>query len=316
MVLALLLIAAGALILYAGAELAVRGASRLATALGVPAFALGALLFGVDLEGLGATLTAAGRGETALAAGGAFGTVVFLFTVALGLALVLGRRPLPAPSTMMVLAPGGGIALAALAISDRYVDRIEGLLLLIGYAGYVVIVVRDRRLEDEGEDEEARRLSPAPDPPAGRPGALRTGAPTVAGLALLYAGAWVLVEGSARLTTSTGLEAGFVGAAFVGALTGLDEVLLEVLPLRRGVPELATGNLFGTLAAFTTGVLGLAALVRPLTLDTGANLAFLAVAFLYALVSVPLLLRRRVGWVLGIVLLAFDAAWLVYAAGA
>jgi len=320
--LALVLIVSGALILYGGAELAVRGASRLASSLGVRAFALGALLFGVDVEGMGATLTAAGRGDTEIATGGAFGTVLFLFTVALGLALLLGRRPIPAPSTMMLLAPGGGVILAALAISDRYVDRLEGLLLVVGYAGYVFFLLRDRRV---GSEEPAPQpggaplppeLSTVPEPAAERPGALRAAAPTVVGLGLLYAGAWLIVEGGARLTLSAGLTAGFVGAAVIGALTSLDEVLLEVLPVRRGVPELATGNLFGTLTAFTTGVLGLAALVRPLTLDTGANLAFLGAAFLYAVVAVTFLLRRRAGWVLGVFLLAFYAAWLVYAAGA
>lgn len=322
MTLALLLLVAGGLILYGGAELAVRGASRLASSLGVRAFALGALLFGVDVEGMGATLTAAGRGDTEIATGGAFGTVLFLFTVALGLALLLGRRPIPAPSPMMLLAPGGGVILAALAISDRYVDRLEGLLLVVGYAGYVFFLLRDRRAEgepDERDPDEAQlppELSAVPEPPPERRSAARAAAPVIAGIGLLYAGAWLLVDGGARLALSTQLTAGFVGAALIGALTSLDEVLLEVLPVRRGVPELATGNLFGTLTAFTTGVLGLAALVRPLTLDTGGNLAFLAIAFLYALVAVTFLLRGSAGRVLGVVLLAFYAAWLVYAAGA
>lgn len=321
MALALLLIAAGALILYGGAQLTVRGASRLASSLGLRAFAVAALLLGVDVEGLGAVLTAAGRGDTEIAAGVAFGAVLFLFTAGLGSALVLGRRPIPAPSTVMLLAPGGGVLLAALAISDRYVDRLEGLLLVIGYAGYVFLVLRDRGPgpgepdPDEPEEPLPPRLSPLPEPESERPGALAAVAPAVAGVGLLYAGAWILVEGGARLTLSTELAAGFVGAALLGALTSLDEVLLELLPVRRGVPELATGNLFGTLTAFITGVLGLAALVRPLTLDTVANLAFLGVAALYAIVSVTFLLRRRAGWVLGVVLLGFYAAWLVYAAG-
>ena len=61
----------------------------------------------------------------------------------------------------------------------------------------------------------------------------------------------------------TTLSAGYVGAAIIGALASADELLLEVLPVRRGTPELATGNLFGTLAAFTSGALGLAALSTP-----------------------------------------------------
>jgi cation:H+ antiporter len=139
---------------------------------------------------------------------------------------------------------------------------------------------------------------------------------TVVGLGLVSGGAWLLVGGGVRVLTLAGLSAGFVGAGILGALTSLDEVLLEVLPVRRGVPELATGNLFGTLAAFTTGVLGLAAVVRPLALDAGANLAFLAAAALYALVGTVFFIRGRAGRVLGFVVLATYLAWLVAAAAA
>src|SRR5207247_449086 len=62
----------------------------------------------------------------------------------------------------------------------------------------------------------------------------------VAGLAAVYGGAWMLVDGGVRILSHTGLAAGFVGAAIVGALASLDEVLLDALPVIRGAPELAT----------------------------------------------------------------------------
>src|SRR5207249_3423248 len=104
----------------------------------------------------------------------------------------------------------------------------------------------------------------------------------VVGLAVLFGGAWLLVAGGIRIVVRTGLQAGFVGAAIVASLASLDEVLLEVLPVRRGRPELATGNLFGTLAAFTSLVPGIAALIRPLQVDGAAAVAFIAAAGLYA----------------------------------
>ena len=68
------------------------------------------------------------------------------------------------------------------------------------------------------------------------------------------------------------------------------------------------------MAAFTSAVPGLAALVRPLVLDGAASVAFLVAAALYALVAVVFLLRQRAGWALGVVVLVAYAAWLVYAA--
>jgi cation:H+ antiporter len=304
---AIVLLVAGAAVLIAGAESAVRGTARFAIALGVPAFVLGALLFGIDLEGLSAALLAAGRGQTQIAAGEAFGTVIFLFGVGLAFALLLSRGPIESPSEVMVVAPAVPVVASALAVSDQYVSRLEGGLLVFLYVGYVLAVLaegrglRYRAAELEHEAAEVRGS-------AGRAAVI-----ALVGLAAVYGGAWLLVDGGIRILSRTGLAAGFVGAAIVGTLAGLDEVLLEVLPVMRGSPELATGNLFGTVAAFSSVVLGLAALVRPLVLDSSAEVAFLAGTTMYAIVASVFLVRGRISKPLGLILLIVYVGWLGYA---
>lgn len=302
---AVALLVTGALALAVGAEGAVRGATRLGRARGVPPFVLGALLFGVDLESVGAAVTASARGESSIAAGEAFGTIVFLFAAGFGLALLISRRPVPSPGSLMVLLPAAGLVLGAIALTDLVVTRREGLLLLGAYALYVSAVLQEGRTaavrgaELEREAGESRRV----------PVALLI----VGGLALLSGGAVLLVSGGVRLAASAGLASGFVGGAVVGALASLDEVLLEVLPIVRGNPGLATGNLFGTAAAFSTGALGLAAVVRPLVVDTAATSAFLAASALYAIVAAVFLWRGRVGRLVGVALLLIYAGWLAFA---
>src|SRR5919201_5053855 len=121
MLFALLLLAAGTVLVALGAESAVRGAARFALATGIPAFALGALLFGLDFEGTAGALIAAGRGQTALAAGEAYGTIIFLFSAAFGAALLIARRPVESPSVTMVLAPTLTFAFGAMVLVDRVV---------------------------------------------------------------------------------------------------------------------------------------------------------------------------------------------------
>src|SRR5438874_4355916 len=118
-----------------GAESAVRGTARFAVAAGIPAFVLGALLFGIDFEGASAALVAAGRGQTSIAAGEAYGTVIFLFSAAFGAALLVARKPVESPSPMMVAAPSLAIAVASLALFDRVITRVDGLLLILVYVG-------------------------------------------------------------------------------------------------------------------------------------------------------------------------------------
>ena len=310
MLLAVGLLALGALILYVGAEGAVRGATVLARVMGIPAFVLGALLFGIDLEGLGTAVAASAQGETAIAAGEVFGSVLFLFSAAFGAALLVARDPVPSPGPAMVLAPAPALIAGALVLADRFVSRLEGGLLVLLYLAYVALVVQEgrmararaQRLEHEAADVPRRRGVPA--------------VMAIGGLALLAVGAAILVTGGRRLADEAGLSGGFVGAAVLGILVSLDEVLLEVLPIRKGTPDLATGNLFGTLAAFSSGVLGIAALVRPLFVDSATHLAVIGTAFLYALVGTVFMVRGRAGRGLGVAVLAFYALWLLFAADA
>jgi cation:H+ antiporter len=315
------LLALGAVVLYAGASVAVRGATTLARAVGISSSVLGAVLFGIDVEGLGTAVTAAAMERTEIAGGVAFGSVLFLFTAAFGLALVVSRRPVRSPATTMVTAPALGVAAAALAISDRFVSRREGLLLVALYAGYVFLVTRDdRRVRERADDlpeateppaeEEVEMAEGAAEEPA-RPSRARAGVLLVSGLVFLYLGAALLVTGGVRLVGHTQLLAGFIGAAIIGALSTFDEFLLGFLPGRRGDPELAVGNLFGTLGAFTTGVLGVAAVVRPLSLDAGVTVSFLAAAFVYAVVATTFFVRGEAGRGLGVFLLASYVAWLL-----
>lgn len=304
------LLLAGAVILYLGAEASVRGATRASRALGVPAFALGAVLFGVDVEGLSAAVVASGRGQTAIAAGESFGTILFLFSLALGAALLLAKDPVRSPSPVMVALPALPVIACALAISDRFVARWEGALLVVIYAAYVALVLLRGNGQQAEEHEGAGPVGPTTTPRA------RWMAPvmfTLGGLALVYVGASLLVAGGVRLVDVSALSAGFVGAAVLGILVSLDEVLLEVLPIRRGEPELATGNLFGTLAAFTTGVPGVAALVSPLVLDGAAASAYLGAAVLYFVVGTAFLARGQAGRRLGLIVLALYGVWLALA---
>jgi cation:H+ antiporter len=302
MLVALGLLAAGALVLYVGAEAAVRGAGRMARAVGVPVFVLGALLFGLDLESFGAAVAAAARGETALAAGEIVGTVLFLYGPAFGMALLASRRPVPSPDPILVLLPSAHLVAGAFALADRYVARLEGVLLVLLYLAYVVILLRTGRATPS-----AAEIEPGASPP---PAAVAVAA-TIGGLAMVAVGAAVTVAGASRFVVETGLAAGFVGAAILGVVVSLDEVLLEVLPVRRGTPGLATGNLFGTLPAFAAGALGVAALIHPLDVDSAAAAGYLAMAFLYAAVATVFLVRGRAGRVLGVFVLLAYAAWLM-----
>src|SRR5205823_4827028 len=82
-------------------------------------------------------------------------------------------------------------------------------------------------------------------------------------------------------------------AALVGAAVALGPVLVHVWPAMRGEPPTALAGAFGLVAAVPTGVIGLAAAVKPLDPHGGASAAAIAVAALYAVAATVALARGR-----------------------
>lgn len=306
MVLALVFLLAGAVALAVGAAAVVRGIARIASSLGASPSLARTVLLGLSLEALGAGVVAAVRGQAAMAAGVAYGAAAFLFAGGFGAGLLVAGRTVEAPSPSTILLPGAALAVGSIALFDSYVNRPEGIALI----GVLVLY-----LNLEAREAREARTTPATGGPAGRGPRVPPPALLAGGVAVLALGAIALVAGGVRLLGRTGLSAGFVGAAILGGLAGLREVMREVSPGHRAGRGPATEHLFGTMAALTTGVVGVAALVRPLVLDGTTASAFLVAAALHALVAAVLLARGKAGRLTGAAVLLGYAAWLVWAAG-
>jgi Ca2+/Na+ antiporter len=260
---------------------------------------------GVDVGAAAAVLVAAGRGDTAIAGGAAFGAIALSTALGLGTTLVIGSRRLDAPAPSALLVPVAGLLIAAIAVNDLEITRLEGAALLLLYLLAVSALGRDAR----------------PGPPA-EPGSAPgrgVGWPTpswawgAAGLALVAVGAWALVAGSRQVTDASGLTPGFAGAALVGALAVAARSGAEAVRTSQGALDLGSGSFLPMILAFSTGVPGLAAMIRPLILDSGVTTVFLAASVLSCAAAAVLLARGRAGRVLGSALIVGYAGWLVFA---
>ena len=213
MVLAVLLLLAGAAVLGLGAGALTRGVARTLFAGGASPRVVGLVLLGVQAGPLLATLLAAARGTPSFAVGSPSGRPAYLVCGGLGAGLLLGRRPTPSPPLVAVLLPGLPLVSAAIVVSDGWSTASEGLGLLILFAVFQYVMAADRRLvEARGEQlrkSAARGLSI---PPAGLTGI---------GVAAAVVGAVTLLWGGRTLVGHSGLAAGFVAAAIVGPLSAL-----------------------------------------------------------------------------------------------
>lgn len=89
------------------------------------------------------------------------------------------------------------------------------------------------------------------------------------GIALLIGGAELLVRGATRLALSSGISSLVVGLTVVALGTSSPELAVTIQSSLAGTPDLAVGNVVGSNIANILLILGLAALITPLTVAQG-----------------------------------------------
>jgi len=110
-----------------------------------------------------------------------------------------------------------------------------------------------------------------------------------AGLLLLYYGAEYLVRGSSSLALSFGIRPLVIGMTIVAFATSMPELMVSLFASIRGSSDIAAGNIVGSNIANIGLILGTAALIAPLSVDSrmlrreipyliGASLLFLGLS--------------------------------------
>ena len=307
--LVVLSLALGVGLLLGGAELFTEAAVDAARALRISTLAMGLLLAGAEPEELFTAAIASGERAPGIAIGDAVGTNVTIIGLALGLGALLAPIAVERSAlrhgliTLIVGLP------ASLLLLRGSVGRAEGVLLCALYGGYVWYVVRRERIPletEEGTVEElAAELAEAPKQPAWKSIML-----TLVGMAMMASGGHFTVDGARAVAAWSGLSETAIGLTLVSLATSAEMVVLSIVPVLKGHPELTIGGVVGSYAYNLTLTLGVAALVSPLSV--GDEPVFVPLGFMLGLLLLLLLLMRsgRLGRASGLLLLAIYALYL------
>lgn len=248
--------------LIRGADTFLEGAKQMGESLGLSRLAIGILIvgFGTSLPELGASISAALKGETPIVIATTMGSnISHILLVAGAMAAIGGRVVLK----LRLLNGGMPIFFIAtvhylLILKDGFVDRLEALLLLGTFAVYIWYLVYEAKKED---DVKVLRSGQKPH--------LRFYSLIfiVLGLAAILVGANFAVDMVVNIATAFALPLGLVSIAAIGIGASLPEFFVALQSIRTKEQELALGNVFG---AHTFNILittGAAALITPLVAD-------------------------------------------------
>lgn len=132
----------------------------------------------------------------------------------------------------------------------------------------------------------------------------------VVGLVLLVWSAERFVDGAAATSQRLGVPPLLVGMLVIGFGTSAPELMVSVLAASQGNPGLALGNAYGSNIANIGLILGLVALISPLTVHSGVVRRELPVLVVVTLLSALLMWGGVIGRLEGTLLLLLLAAFI------
>lgn len=262
--LAILAVVVGLAILVWSADVFIDGAVALANKLNVPSFLIGVIILGLGTSApeMIVSMLAALEGSPELALGNAYGSNI------VNIALVLGATVLISPiiirksiinrdMPLLLLVT----AVAAWQLSDGVLSNTDGIvlivLLVVVLGIQIIFSLREGNHEHEGDTvEETAKAEHSMAQGLGR---------LFLGLLVLILSSRAIVWGAIELATLWGLSELIIGLTIVAIGTSLPELVASLSAARKGEHDMALGNVIGSNVFNTLGVVGVAALIAPIT---------------------------------------------------
>lgn len=257
----------GFILLVWGADRLVAGASALARNLGVSPLIIGLTIvaFGTSAPELVVSGVAAYRGNPGLAVGNAIGSNIANIGLILGLTAIfyplrVESETLKREYPLLMLIMVASFIMAA----DLVLNKTEGWLLLTGLVALIIWMVRFgmRRGTDDPLAEEFEAEIPR-DMPTSKAIVWLT-----VGLIILPLSSTFLVDGAVFIARSLHVSEAVIGLTIIALGTSLPELAAALTSALRQEDDLAIGNIIGSNMFNILGVLGIAAVVNPVDVDS------------------------------------------------
>lgn len=250
-----LLLLIGFVLLIKGADFFVDGSSSLARIMKVPSVIIGLTIvaMGTSAPEASVSINAALAGSNDIAISNVIGSNLFNGLVVVGVcAFMAGFKTNPEilkrdmPLNIIIT------AILCIMLLDRHINRIEGIILLIGMAVYIAAMVISALKNRETADE-CKILS--------LPKSLIF---IIGGLIAVIFGGTLVVDNACLIAKDFGVSENFIGLTIIAIGTSLPELVTSITATRKGDSGLALGNAIGSNLFNILFILGMSATICPL----------------------------------------------------
>ena len=248
-------------ILIWGADLLIKQSEHIALKFKIPEFIIGATLIalGTSLPEMAASVAASLNGKADIAIANVIGSNTLNITLVLASVFLISKKITPsrdffAKDSTWALVP---VLVFVLMIMDGVISRFDASLLLLLMGAYLLFLLQDAKnipledLEDLQEDTFSwSKVIPL----------------LFVGFILVIIGAQFTVESASDIARDFGISEWVIGIIMISLGTSLPELVVSISAAMKGKVDMAIGNIIGSNMANTTVVLGVAALVKPLSI--------------------------------------------------
>ena len=265
-----------------GAVWLVDAAARVAKHFGISELVIGltVVAFGTSAPEFGVTILAAIRGMGDISVGNIVGSNIFNLGFILGGTAIIHSLK---TSRTVVFRDGifllfGGILLSVF-LWDLTLSKIEGIVLftlLIVYLLY--LYVKKETIETEEPTHAMYRWDPIL---------------LFVGIGLVIVGSHFLVESAVSIARFMGVSDWVIGATIIAAGTSAPEFATSLTAAMKSRYGMSVGNLIGSDIFNLFGVLGIAGIMRNLSVGHDAHINLIILSFMIAVV----IIFMRTGWV-------------------
>ncbi|MCK5026776.1 MAG: sodium:calcium antiporter [Nanoarchaeota archaeon] len=276
----LILFLIACLVLVTSGTLLVKSLTKLATYLRVSEFIIGFMIlaFATSIPELFVGINAAIAKNTSLALGMVIGSNIANLTIIMGIAILLKRGiSIESKKTKTDSLYMFAIAILPFALMwiGNSISRIDGIILICAFLVYARKLYKERTVFTKELKNHQKRLAPI----------LNT-LLFVASLTLLFLASKYVIHYAELLSLDLALPPIIMGLFLIALGTSLPELVAGARAVMMGHTEMALGNIIGSVIVNSTLVLGVTALIFPITseflLFFTSGIFMLLVTFLFA----------------------------------
>lgn len=317
MLISVLLFAVGLVLLIKGGDWFVDGATGIATRFHLPDIVVGATVvsIGTTLPEVMVSATGALQGQGAMAYGNAIGSIICNTSLIAAISVACNPGPVNVKTMKMpvLFFFGSSVLYCFAAYGLGEFPRWMGFLLLTVFVIYTILNVRNGlKNPTESADDDAEETKERP--------LWQQLAFLVVGAAVIAVGARLLVNHGTIIATKLGVPETVIALTFVALGTSLPELVTTITSLKKGRASLGIGNVIGANVFNLVLVSGVAVTLAPFEVPVGKtffginsslimDIPLMLVVML--LLTVPALMKKKLGRWQGITLLCIYAAFCV-----